>query len=231
MNKRHHYNLVVFFFFISSAILNGVYFSHSGDMTILALRLKENLVLAIPFLLLYILKYKEIEIEIGTMLIGWSCYLSWTGSVYILGLSGLLSIGVMLILKRTKLKTIPVSLLSVFIFTFHVSSMIRNEETILELAKGVMVVSIMCYTLGVIYYSQYKEPFKPKRRYNLTQQEERIVFSLMTDDPSNKRIARDLHMSEENVKRLLGSIYTKMNIKRGGNRKTELGIKLARHGL
>jgi DNA-binding CsgD family transcriptional regulator len=199
-------------------------------MYLLTRRLIENLVPAIPFLILHFVKFSEIEMEIGILLIGWASYVSLANEVYILDVCFLLSFGIMLILKRTKLNLTPVLILMAFVFTLNICTMIMNNYTILELSKSIMLVWLMCFTIHSIFYKD----FEPIKRFDtdnkLTESEKDIIKCLFEADPSNRNIANKLDLSEATIKKDLGLLYDKFEIIQGGSKRTELVTKLIRLG-
>lgn len=172
----------------------------------------------------------KLEVVIALFLYAWSVYaiMLYTHDTVTYCISFAYSI--MVFLKNLKVKPIIVIGFSIFQVTLTAAVFMVKSENTDKLFYCLFLTSFLCLLHYYIYYDEYKIETQVKDKYQLTKQEISIINEVLKPNPGNKRIASDLCMSEENVKRILGNIYIKFDILKGGSKKTELVAKLARLG-
>ncbi len=229
INKKD-INLYLSIFFMSTSIINTVYQYYIGDYKELLILLSMNTVLSVVFLAMYKMQRIKIEVEISILLL--ICIVIKLTSEYVdmTEMSLLITYTMMLIVKQTKIKPIMLIVLIFGVFTIGVVSMILSHGNIALLSKQVLLVCVMSFIHYSIYYKDFKTKIDLKTKYNLEEWHIETIDLIVKDNPTVSEMTEELNQSISTVNSYLKTIYDKMGIPEGGNRKAGLILKLAQLG-
>ncbi len=237
LNKKN-YNLIISFFFLCTSIINTTYGVFIKDFPGVFQLLVINLSFSLIFLFLHKLNKFPIEMTISLILLSWAIFRMIYYKGDFIEYSIMVSYSIMLILKKTKIKPLPIIFLSALMFVVCVSIMIINEGNIARLVNNMTLVVLICIGHFLIYHNEYKEKKEPpniKKIYNLNDIDIIILDSLFLPDPCLKTIqdyvlSKKKHCSNTYVKDRLQQLYKIFKVAKGGSRKTELLGKIIRLG-
>ncbi|MCP4267580.1 MAG: hypothetical protein GY777_18785 [Candidatus Brocadiaceae bacterium] len=228
--KKRSVYLYTSLFFVAVNIINTAYQLGIKDYSKMRELLLINSVLCVFFLIPYIMNLKNIEIFYGVILLSWVVFSLIIGSGNIVDYSILTTYCIMLIIKQTKFKATPVIIISLILFSIAVVDMILNDGNIARLANNILLVGVMSLVHYFIYYKEYKQPINLKAKYNLEEWHIKAIDLIIKDNPTVSEMTEELNQSISTVNSYLKTIYDKMGIPEGGNRKAGLILKLAQLG-
>ncbi len=135
-----------------------------------------------------------------------------------------------LILKHTKIKLKISILLILLLAVFGVVSMILNGGNVARLTNNTLLIILMGIYHVHFYYKEYKSSIDLGSKYNLEEWHIKAIDLIIKDNPTVSEMTEEMNQSISTVNSYLKTIYDKMGIPEGGNRKAGLILKLAQLG-
>ncbi len=226
--KSNHIHLVASAFFAICLAVHAVGFYYDGQFPVIFLFIDFGL--SLLFLIIYKVRIVKVEFTMAVILLLWALYIMVSIPEDQATHCFIYAYASMIIYKISKRKYFTIFVLVALLVTTHSLSLLLNNISPLKTLLNMFLIVAFSTLHYFIYYKEYKQQME-LHELRITDQEVRIIEQLGIKDPSNKRIADNLNMSESDVKAKLGKIYTKFNIISGGSKKTELVAKLARLGF
>ncbi len=143
----------------------------------------------------------------------------------------MITYGLALLLKHTKIKPIPVAVSILIVFVTSVYGMIFNDGNVARLANNILLISIMMIVHLFIYYKEYQGKPNIEKKYNLSKDQLKAINLLISGELNTTDIADKMCVSKSTVDNYFSCIFTKLDIPKGGNRKAGLILKLAQEGF
>lgn len=210
-------------------ISNSIYCLYNNDLDKALYLFCINSVLALLFFIPYKLKVTNLEVVYGSILLLWVAFSIFTTSGNVVDYSILVTYCIMLIIKNTKIKILPIVVISLLLLLVLIVDMTINDGHVVRMVNNLLLIGVMCLVHYYIYYKEYITTVPNiKELYNLNKKEIEIIDLIINTNPSNKEMADILNKTPATLNSQLNTIYDKFQLPSSGNRKTDLVLHLAK---